>query len=127
LTQDRINTVKTMTDEKKIGIILILIGVCIPLLTLPFLSGYSKDKDIVENLYQAGIELRKSNQGNTETQPSGATEKMQRKTPDLSKLIPKRIPLRFFLVITVVFLYMGIVRIDASIRKKKESLPEEQQ
>ena len=48
-----------MDPEKRTGILLIAIGVCIPLLTLPFLSGYSKEKGIFANLYGVAIDLRK--------------------------------------------------------------------
>ena len=106
-----------MDREKKFGIILIIIGICIPLMTLPFLSGYSKDQGILD-LYRAGIALTKDKQVETGTQTPVKIAAPQRKLPSFSKLIPTRIPFRFFLVITVVLLYMGIVRIDASIRKK---------
>jgi hypothetical protein len=87
-------------------------------MTLPFLSGYAKDKDILENLYQVGIPLKIAKQGDAANQPSGNIQKINRKTPNFSKLIPKTIPLRFFLVITVILFYMGIVRIDSARRKK---------
>ena len=35
-----------MDLEKKIGILLIAVGICIPLCTIPYLSGYSKDKGV---------------------------------------------------------------------------------
>ena len=110
-----------MDREGKFGIILIIIGICIPLMTIPFLSGYSKDKGMLDNLYQAGIELSKGNQGETGNQAPVKIATPQRKSPDFPKLIPKRIPFRFFLVITVILMYMGIVRIDASIRRKNNT------
>ncbi len=110
-----------MDREGKLGVILIIIGICIPLMTLPFLSGYSQDKSILDNLYQAGIELRRGKPVDQGKQDPVINKKvpLQRKVPNFSKLIPKRIPFRFFLVFTVVLFYMGIVRIDASIRRKK--------
>ena len=51
-----------MDRDTKIGIILIIIGIGIPLLTFPFLSGYAEDKSIVENLYQAGIRIKPTKQ-----------------------------------------------------------------
>lgn len=106
-----------MNNRQKIGIVLIIIGICIPLLTLPFLSGYSKDKGLIDNLYGVGIELRKANIDHSGGQSSGIIEKTKTGSPVFSKLIPKRIPFRFILVITVIFLYMGIVRITASHRQ----------
>jgi hypothetical protein len=110
-----------MDHEMKAGIIFVVIAFGIPLMTFPFLSGYAKDKNILDNLYLVGIEINKSNQGDGINQSSGNIEKTQRKTSDYSRFIPHRIPLRLFLVFTVIFLYMGVVRIDASMRKKKGS------
>jgi hypothetical protein len=109
---------KVMDRETKTGIALIILGVCIPLATFPYLSGYAKDKGIVENLYQAGIQIRHDTPSGATNQP--AEGKITRTTPNFSKLIPRRLPFRLFLVITVILVYMGIVRIDASRRKKAE-------
>jgi hypothetical protein len=103
-------TLAPMDHRKKTGIILIAIGLAIPLLALPFVSGWSKDKGFFANFYRIGIQIR----GDKESGPAGepfAGADTQGKGFKYSKLIPKRIPLRFFLVITLVFLYMGIVRI----------------
>ena len=107
-----------MDRETKTGIILIILGICIPLATFPYLSGYAKDKSIVENLYQAGIQIKQDKQGDTANQPAENMRKINRTTPNFSKLIPNKIPFRLFLVFTVVLVYMGIVRIDSSRRKK---------
>jgi hypothetical protein len=109
-----------MDRETKTGIILILIGICVPLITLPFLSGYTKDKGIFANLYQVGIQIKQDKQGDTANPPAENIRKINRTTPNFSKLIPKKIPFRFFLVISVVLFYMGILRIDSSRRKKAE-------
>jgi hypothetical protein len=109
-----------MDRETKTGIILIILGICIPLATFPYLSGYAKDKGIIENFYQAGIQIKQDTKGDTANQPSKNIGKINWRTPNFSKLIPKKIPLRLFLVITVILVYMGIVRIDSSRRKKAE-------
>jgi len=101
-----------MDRQRRAGIILIIIGICIPLITLPFLSGYSKDRGIFENLYRVGIDLRKVKQADAGNPSPSNLEERERKTPDFSRLIPKRIPFRFFLVITLILLYLGIVRIN---------------
>jgi len=111
-----------MDKETKIGIAFIIIGICIPLMAFPYLSGYTADKGIFENLFQAGIQIKKDKPGDTANQPPGTMRKITRRTPDFSKLIPKAIPFRFFLVISVVLFYMGIVRIDAARRKKAAKL-----
>lgn len=114
-------TKQGMDKETKTGIALIILGICIPLATLPFLSGYAKEKGIVENLYQAGIQIsRDTTKGDTASQPPETVKKITRSTPNFSKLIPKRIPFRLFLIVSLILWYMGIVRIDASRRKKAE-------
>ena len=109
---------KVIDKETKIGILFIILGVAIPLATLPFLSGYAKEKGIVENLYEAGIQIKQDSKGDTVSMPTESRRKITRTTPDFTKLIPKRIPFRLFLVFTIILVYMGIVRIDASKRKK---------
>ena len=97
-----------MDRRKKKGIILIVIGICIPLMALPFVSGYSKERGFFDNFYKIGIPIR----GDSEVSPEGPViDGTKEKPSKLRKLVPKRIPFRFFLVITLVLLYMGIVKI----------------
>jgi len=110
-----------MDKRKKTGIILIIVGLCIPLLALPFVSGYSKDKGIIDNFYKIGIQIRKDTEGNAGNEGfANPNRDITGKSPNFSKLIPKRIPLRFFLVITLIFLYMGIVRIAPPARDTEQ-------
>lgn len=107
-----------MDREKKVGIILILIGICIPLAVFPFVSGYSKDKGIVDIIYKAGVAIRKDKQGGEESPSPITLDKPKRKVA-FSNLIPKRIPFRFFLAATLILLYMGFIRIDRSRRRTR--------
>lgn len=110
-----------MDREKKIGIILIVIGICIPLAVLPFVSGYSKEKGIFGSLYDAGIPIGKDKQAIDQGKDSPSPSKeLEGKTINFSKLVPKRIPFRFSLVFTLIFFYMGIIRIDRARRKAAE-------
>jgi len=110
-----------MDAEKRLGIILIIIGLLIPLAALPFVSGFSKDKDFYDNFYNAGIDIRRDATVNTPSQPIATTKETNSKTPiTWSMLIPHRIPLRFILVPTVILVYLGIIRIDRSRRKKHD-------
>jgi hypothetical protein len=102
-----------MDREKKYGILLIVLGFLIPLAALPFVSGFSKDKSLYDNFYKSGIELRKDTEG------KNASVTDSEKKIDFSRLRPKRIPFRFFLAFTVIFLYMGIVRIDRARRRAR--------
>jgi hypothetical protein len=114
-----------MDREKKIGILLIAIGICIPLMAVPFISGYSKDKGILDNLYKVGITIKKDKPGQEEEAPPPISlDKPKDEDFQYSKLVPKRIPFRFFLVITLIFFYMGIVRIDRSRHRPKSEAEE---
>jgi len=115
-----------MDRQRRVGIILIIVGICIPLITLPFLSGYSKDRGIFENLYRVGIDLRKDKPANAGNQAPGKLEEREHKTLHFSRLIPKRIPFRFFLVITLILLYLGIVKMNASGHKQNGHFEESQ-
>ena len=89
-----------------------------PLLTLPFLSGYSKEKGVPANLYGVAIDLQKGpHDGAYGPEPIDPHHKAP---AAYARLIPKRIPFRFFLVFTLIFLYMGIVRIDRARRREQE-------
>jgi hypothetical protein len=109
-----------MNREKKIGIIYLIIGILIPLLILPFTSGWSKEKSFYENFYGAGILIRNDNT-DTLNLNTKKTEQEKESGIKFSRLIPKRVPFRFFLVITLIFWYLGIVRIDSSRKEKNDS------
>jgi hypothetical protein len=107
-----------MEKRKKSGIIFIIIGICVPLLALPFVSGYSKERGFWANFYKIGIQIRRDPHGMAGNEPLAHVEGTQGKGLNYSMLIPKRIPLRFFLVITLIFLYIGIVRIAPQRREQ---------
>jgi hypothetical protein len=106
-----------MNKQKKIGIIFIFIGICIPLIALPFITGWSDEKSLFDNFYEAGIEIKKSN---SKTANSSADKIVDNKTKKItySDLMPDKIPFRIFLVITVILVYAGIVKIDRSKQSK---------
>ncbi len=110
-----------MDAEKRHGIILIIIGLLIPLAALPFVSGFSKDKGFYDNFYNVGIDIRKDTNDNTLSQPPANTKETNSKVRiTWSMLIPHRIPFRFFLAPMVLLIYIGIIRIDGSRRKKHD-------
>ncbi len=47
-----------MNQAKKIGIILLLAGVCLPFLAFPFVDNYSPHEGIVDNIAQMEIVMR---------------------------------------------------------------------
>jgi hypothetical protein len=106
-----------MNKQKKIGIIFIIIGICVPLIAFPFITGWSDKKSLFDNFYEAGIEIRKAN---SKTVNSSADKIVDNKTKKItySDLMPDKIPFRLFLVITVILVYAGIVKIDHSRQSK---------
>jgi hypothetical protein len=103
-----------MDRESKVGAVLIVIGICIPLAVLPFVSGYSKEKNIFQNLYQVGIAL------GDEKQVDAVKAKSSRDGFDFRKLVPRKIPFRLVLAATPVFLFAGYMRLDGARRRKRE-------
>ncbi len=100
-----------MKPEKKKGILLIVIGLCIPLFALPFVSGFDMSKGFMDNFYNTGIRITKDT-GQTapvaKISPAGSS-----KNPlDLKKMRIEKIPYRFFFVPAIFLIYVGIVMID---------------
>lgn len=108
-----------MDPEKRLGIIFIIIGLFIPLAVLPFVSGFSREKGFYENFNNVGIPIGKNPEDSVPNQPpikgEGSNSKIK---VTWSMLIPQKIPFRLFFVPTVLFIYMGIIRIDRSRRRK---------
>lgn len=110
-----------MDPDKKNGIILIIVGLLIPLVTLPFVSGFSKDKGFFENFYNVGIEITKASKENVPSEPAVRKDEATGKARiTWSYFIPTRIQFRFILVFTVILVFMGIIRIDRARRRKSD-------
>lgn len=109
-----------MDREKKVGVILIAIGICIPLAVLPFVSGYSGEKGFVRNLYEVGIVLGGAKQADTVEAGSPAAGKKPHKRLTYGDLLPRKIPFRFILAITPVFVLVGVVRLDRARRRERD-------
>jgi hypothetical protein len=109
-----------MNQRKKSGILWIVIGMCVPLLALPFLSGWSKERGFFENVYKIGIPIKKDVHGMAGNEPLAHVDGGQGGGSKLSILIPKRIPFRFFLVVTLIFFYIGIVRLAPPRREQDD-------
>ena len=102
-----------MGREKKIGVTLIVLGVCIPLILFPFVSGYEKENGIFQNLFTVGLLLKKEKPVTSgEIFPSS-----------LMKIIPEMLPYRFALAIGIFLIFAGIVKIDLSRRKDDNQSP----
>jgi hypothetical protein len=107
-----------MNKQKKIGIIFIIIGICVPLIALPFVSGWSDGKGLFDNFYNIGIQIREE-QIEASDSRAGNTANIKNKKITYSDLIPSKIPFRYFLVVMIILLYIGVVKIDSS-RQGKE-------
>jgi hypothetical protein len=115
-----------MSREVKISAIIILIGICIPLAVLPFVSGYSNEKSAFQNLYEVGIALGHEKQPDiVKAESPAAPGKKPHRGPDFRALIPRKIPFRFILAVAVVFVFVGFVRLDRARRRGKEETEEE--
>ena len=109
-----------MNNEKKKGILLIVIGICIPLFVLPFVSGFDLDKGFMDNYYNTGIRIMKDTGQTPEAKPAAVS-----KNPlDPRKMRIEKIPFRFFLAPTVLLIYIGIVLLERARAKRKGQRPE---
>lgn len=99
-----------MKSDRKKGLILIVLGICVPLFALPFLSGFSKDKGFTDNLYSVGIQIRKE-------PPAKAAANLQppeKRKLTYSDVLPRRIQFRFILALGVIFLFAGFMKLERS-------------
>jgi hypothetical protein len=108
-----------MNRQKKIGIISIIIGICIPLITLPFVSGWSDKKGFIDNFLDAGIQIREEKTDESNSKAGNITD-IKNKKITYSDLIPSKIPFRLFLAVTIILGYIGFVKIDSSRHKDKK-------
>jgi len=108
-----------MHDGKKKGILLIVIGICIPLFALPFASGFDIQKGFVDNFYNVGIRITKEKDAapaNGVAKQSGDTSGKGRVT--LGRMRVEKIPFRLILIPTFILIYIGIVMIDRAKRSR---------
>ncbi len=92
---------------------MIISGICLPLIFLPFVSGYEKDKNMIQNIFKISIILKKEKQNTGETAVPSSFVKM----------IPGKLPFRFVLAAGIFLIFVGIVKIDTSRRKKSDLKP----
>lgn len=102
-----------MNREKKIGIVLIIVGICLPLIFLPFLSGYDKDKGIIENFLKIGIVIKKEKPASADKIAPSSTKNS----------LPTRFPFRFILAFGVFLIFAGFVKIDLIKRRDINNEP----
>jgi len=92
---------------------LIIGGICLPLIFIPFLSDYEKDKNMIQNILKIGIVLKKEKQGTGAAAASST----------FSKIIPDKLPFRFVLAAGIFLIFIGIVKIDISRGKRNDLIP----
>ncbi len=108
-----------MDREIKQAIIIIIIGICIPLAALPFVTGYDKNKGITDNFYSVGIPITKGKPADQAAQGISGQDNAQGASAASKAIPPVKIPFRFFLAVTVVFIFAAIMKIDRAKRRKK--------
>jgi hypothetical protein len=105
-----------MNNEMKKGILLIVIGICIPLFALPFVSGFDVNKGFMDNYYNTGIRITKDTGQTPEAKPAAVS-----KNPlDPKKMRIEKIPFRFFLAPTVLLIYIGIIMLERAKAKRRQ-------
>ncbi len=101
-----------MDKVKKKGLILIVIGICMPLLALPFITGFDKQKGIMKNVYETGIPLRKATTEKQEAIARPGTERTKDTGSLIERFMPQMLPLRYIVALGVFLIFLGILRID---------------
>jgi hypothetical protein len=96
------NLIRLMMRERKIGAVLIIVGICLPLVFLPFLSGYEKDRGVIDNFLRIGIVIKKE-------KPISADETAR---SSAARALPVRFPFRFILAFSIFLIFAGFVQID---------------
>jgi len=132
-----------MSRAKKIGIIFILVGICLPLSLLGFVSGYYPRLGLIGNILLMEIVLRPESQGDIFDQiqaPPEAPEPAPEFDPDAPMPAPKpgeiitdfkpvkeapvkpkiAIPFKYIFALSVVLVFAGTVIIVLSSNKKTE-------
>jgi len=110
-----------MDPEKRRGIILIIIGLIIPLIALPFVTGFSREKGFYENFYSVGISIGKAAMDDSPSHVPAKSDGAEAKAKiTWSMVLPQKIRFRYILVPTVILIYIGIIRIDRE-RKRKQN------
>jgi hypothetical protein len=108
-----------MDAQIKQAIIIIIIGICIPLAALPFVTGFDGSKGITDNFYSVGIPITKGKTADPAA-PAVAAPGTPPAEPAAPKVIPPvKLPFRFFLAVTVVFLFAAVMKIDRAKRGRK--------
>ncbi len=107
-----------MYNQRKAGIIIIVIGICIPLIALPFVSGYDKDKGLWKNFLEVGIKIKKEPHNDI---PKLSGKNTGNQVKFIEKLMPNGIPFRLFFIPMFILIYIAVVKIDWSGSKNKRA------
>ncbi len=111
---------ETLDRDKKKGIIIMMIGVCIPLISLCFTRGYNPEQNIVMNIYNLSIPIgQKAVEDSLGSEKEGPKGKVSFES--LKKMIPRSIAFRFILALGVLMIFLGFVKLDATRQKAREN------
>ncbi len=110
-----------MDDGKKKGVLIIIIGICIPLFALPFVSDFDIRKGFMHNFYNAGIRITGEKDAAPPAGATGQANNVSRKSlfsPGWMRI--EKIPFRMVLIPTFILMYIGIVMIDRARSKARQ-------
>lgn len=96
----------------KTGFIIIVAGVCLPIVFLPFVSLYDGNNGIVKNILTMTIAFTTDSNVKSERGHDAST----------TGRIPLSLPFRYVIALGVVLIFIGIVKIDRS-RKDEDNMP----
>jgi uncharacterized membrane protein len=112
-----------MDKEKQKGFILIVIGICIPLLSLPFVTGYEQQKGFVRNLYETGIPLQEKGREMPEVSTKRQAQEAKNGGSLVERFTPRMLPLRYILALGIFLIFLGILRIDKARNTAQQQEP----
>jgi hypothetical protein len=113
-----------MSKVKKIGIVLILVGICLPVITLGFTSGYSRNAGLIGNIQRMEIVLIPGEKPSPVPAPPNAPppERGLLRFDDIPIIKPIKpelaIPYKYIFAFGVVLVFAGIGTIALSNSKK---------
>jgi hypothetical protein len=111
-----------MDGERKKGVVLIAVGVIIPLMVLPLVSGHLPGKGFFTNLLSIGIPLRVETRGPGQVPPRAEEQKQvpEKAKGGWERYFPTVLPFRFVVALGVLLVFIGIVKIDATRKRRND-------
>jgi hypothetical protein len=98
---------------------MMVVGICIPLISLCFMKGYNPNQNLFMNIYSLAIPL-----GQQVVEKSQVPEKEAPKGKvtwaTLKGMIPRSIGFRFILAFGILLVFVGFIRFDAARQRARK-------